>query len=45
MRESERGRDRERERGREAESIASRLYIVSTEPDAGLDPKNVEIMT
>ena len=33
----------QRERGRE--KIPSRLYAVSTEPKAGLDLRNCEIMT
>ena len=33
------------EREGERESQASRVYSVSTEPDAGLDPRNHEIMT
>ena len=33
----------QRERGRER--IPSRLYTVSKEPDAGLDPTNPEIVT
>ena len=37
-----RGRDREK-RGKER--IPSRLHAVSTEPDAGLDLTNSEIMT
>ena len=37
----EQGRERERKRLR----IPSRLYPVSTEPDAGLDPMSCEIMT
>lgn len=34
-----RGSERARER------IPNRLFIVSTEPDLGLDPRNREIMT
>ena len=33
----------DREGGRER--IPSRLHVVSTEPDAGLEPTNCEIMT
>ena len=44
---------RERERAstsgggaeRERETIPSRLYAVSTEPDVGLKPRNCEILT
>ena len=36
---------RERERDREREKIPSRLHTPSTEPEAGLDPMNREIMT
>ena len=36
-------RDTGRERGKER--IPRRLCAVSTEPDAGLDPTNYEIMT
>ena len=49
MRERERERERAqqlgrgRERGRER--IPSRLCIVSSEPDSGLDPMNLEITT
>ena len=43
------GRSRERERERERrggeERIPSRLCAVSAEPDVGLDPMNLEIMT
>ena len=46
------GRERERESasasrggGRERERIPGRLRAVSTEPDAGLEPTNHEIMT
>ena len=43
---SGRGAERERERERENESEAgSRLRAVSTEPDAGLELTNHEIMT
>ena len=43
---AERETERERERERETESEASsRLWAVSTEPDAGLEPTNREIMT
>ena len=46
MRETEReqGRDREREGDTESEA-GSRLRAVSTEPDAGLEITNHEIMT
>ena len=40
--EGERERDRDRERERERERIASRLH---TQPNAGPDPTNHEIMT
>ena len=40
--EHEQGRGRETER--EGERIPSRLCAVSTEPNAGLDPTNHEIM-
>ena len=41
-----RGRERgERERERERERIPSSLRTVSTEPDAGLELTNCEIMT
>ena len=45
-----RGREREHEWGgsereREREKIPSRLFTVSTEPDAGHEPTNREIMT
>ena len=36
-----RGRERERER----ERVPSRVYTVSAEPDAGLEPTNGEIVT
>ena len=36
---------RERERERERERIPSRLHALGAEPDAGLDPRNREIMT
>ena len=39
-----RGREREREGDTESEA-GSRLRTVSTEPDAGLEPTNCEIMT
>ena len=39
------GGGRERERERERERIMSRLHTVSTDPDAGLEPMNCEIMT
>ena len=42
-REKERGRGRERER--ERERMPSRLHAVSTEPSAGLELTNCEIMT
>ena len=42
--EHERGRGREREGDTESEA-GSRLRAVSTEPDAGLEPTNPEIMT
>ena len=47
MRDSERGRSREREReiGRERERESQTDCTVSTEPDAGLEPMNCEIMT
>ena len=38
-------RERERERGREGGRIPSRLCAVSTEPDAGLELTNCEIVT
>ena len=41
----ERKRGGERERERERERIPSRLHIVSSEPDMGLDLTNREIMT
>ena len=37
------GKQRERERGRQG--IPSRFHTVSTEPDAGLELKNSEIIT
>ena len=44
--EHERGRGREREREGDPESKAGfRLRAVSTEPDAGLEPTDREIMT
>ena len=43
-RQSVKGRDTEREGDTESEA-GSRLQAVSTEPDAGLEPKNCEIMT
>ena len=44
--EHEWGRGREREREGDTESEAGcRLWDVSTEPDAGLEPANREIMT
>ena len=41
------GRDRERERETQSQKQApgSKLQAVSTEPDAGLEPTNQEIMT
>ena len=45
LRERESNWGRERERERERERISSRLRAVSTEPDAGLDLINREIMT
>ena len=39
------GAERERGRGRERKRIPSRLHTVSTEPDAGLEFTNREIMT
>ena len=51
MRERGRKRDREREneqgrgRERERERIPTRLLIISTEPDVGLELTNCEIMT
>ena len=49
MREREREREREHEQrsgtARGRERIPSRLCAVSSEPDAGLDPSNHEIMT
>ena len=39
------GRDRERGRERWRERIPSRLQVVGTEPDLGLDATNYEIMT
>ena len=44
-RKSEQRRGREGERERERERIPSRLHIVSTELDAGLELTNREIMT
>ena len=46
-REREEGREREREEGREGgrEGIPSRLHVVSTEPKAGLQLTNQEIVT
>ena len=41
MREIEQGKGREKGR----ERILRRLCVVSTEPDAGLDPMNCEIMS
>ena len=41
----EREGEREREREREREGIPSRLHIVSTEPDVGLNPMNHDITT
>ena len=38
----ERGRERERERERER---IPQLHIASTEPNAGLEPMNLEIIT
>ena len=38
-------REREREREREGKRILSRHCAVSTEPSAGLNPMNCEIMT
>ena len=35
----------EGQRERERQRISSKLYPVSTEPDAGLEPTNHEIMT
>ena len=46
--ERERERESQRERGREGDTASeagSRLRAVSTEPDAGLEPMNCEIMT
>ena len=44
--ECKQGRSREREREGDTESQpGSRLRAVSTEPDAGLEPMNHEIMT
>ena len=39
------GRGRETETETERETIPSRLYIVSTEPNVGLELTNCEIMT
>ena len=36
---------REGQRERERERVPSRLHVVSTEPDIGLDLTNQEIMT
>ena len=44
-REREYGRGRERERERETERKPSGLHAASTEPEAGLEPTNCEIMT
>ena len=44
-RETERERGRGRERGDTESEAGSRLRAVSTEPDAGLEPTNREIMT
>ena len=45
----ERGREQagegQREREREGDRIPSRFFTVSTEPNAGLEPMNQEIMT
>ena len=38
-------RDREQGRGREGERVPSRLHTASTEPEAGLEPTNSEIVT
>ena len=43
QREHEQGRGRER--GRQESEAGSRLWVVSTEPDAGLELTNREIMT
>ena len=43
-RENEQGRGREREGDTESE-VGSRVRAVSTEPDAGLEPADREIMT
>ena len=49
MRETDREREGEQERGtetqRQRERIPRRLRAISSEPDAGLDPMNREIMT
>ena len=45
MKETETARAGEGQREREKERILSRLHTASTEPDAGLDPMNCEIMT
>ena len=44
-REKEEQRERERQRQRQRKRIPSRLHDVSTEPNAGLNPTNHEIMT
>ena len=45
-RESEQGQGRGRERGRDTElKVGSRLCVVSTEPNAGLELTDCEIMT
>ena len=44
-RERERAREGQRERGRERERIPSRLCSVCAEPNAGLKPMNLEIVT
>ena len=41
----ERAREQGRSRERGRERIPSRIHDVSTQPDAGLDPMNREIMT
>ena len=43
--EHERGRGRERETQNPKPEAGSRLLAVSTEPDAGLELTNLEIMT
>ena len=45
MRERGRVLKGEGQREKERQRIPSRLYTVSTEPNAGLDPTNYEIMT